>query len=90
MISYSLFYEDDDKPYTMADYRRELNNQCNECDYVIWGESDCLMPRQMFGILEQLKEHSNQTISTDSLQHLVLEKCGTRVGKLLEHPEVYR
>ena len=32
----SLFYEQNDKPYTMADYRRELNNQCNECDYVIW------------------------------------------------------
>jgi hypothetical protein len=38
----SLFYKDNNKPYTMADYRRELNNQCNECDYVIWGESDCL------------------------------------------------
>ena len=42
----------------MADYRRELNNQCDDFDYVIWGESDCLMPRQMFGILEQLMEHS--------------------------------
>ena len=54
----SLFYERNDKPYTMADYRRELNNQCDDFDYVIWGESDCLMPRQMFGILEQLMEHS--------------------------------
>ena len=45
----------------MADYRRELNNQCNDCDYVIWGESDCLMPRQMFGVLEQLMEHSSLT-----------------------------
>ena len=25
----SLFYEDNDNPYTMADYRRELNNKCN-------------------------------------------------------------
>jgi hypothetical protein len=55
----SLFYEDDNKPYTMADYRRDLNNKCNDYDYVIWGESDCLMPKEMFGVLETIKNYAN-------------------------------
>ena len=84
---YSLFYEQNDKPYTMADYRRELNNQCNECDYVIWGESDCLMPRQMFGVLEQLKEHSNQQGIHRFIATFGIRKMWDESWKVLEHPE---
>ena len=84
---YSLFYEQNDKPYTMADYRRELNNQCNECDYVIWGESDCLMPRQMFRVLEQLKEHSNQQGIHRFIATFGIRKMWDESWKVLEHPE---
>ena len=83
----SLFYEDDDKPYTMADYRRELNNQCNECDYVIWGESDCLMPRQMFGVLEQLKEYANSQGVHRYITTFGIRKMWDESWKVLEHPE---
>ena len=83
----SLFYEDDDKPYTMADYRRELNNQCNECDYVIWGESDCLMPRQMFGVLEQLKEYANSQNVHRYITTFGIRKMWDESWKVLEHPE---
>ena len=82
----SLFYEDDDKPYTMADYRRELNNQCNECDYVIWGESDCLMPRQMFGVLEQLKEYANSQGVHRYITTFGIRKMWDESWKVLEHP----
>ena len=82
----SLFYEDDDKPYTMADYRRELNNQCNECDYVIWGESDCLMPRQMFGVLEQLKEYANSQGVHRYITTFGIRKMWGEIWKGLEHP----
>ena len=82
----SLFYEDDDKPYTMADYRRELNNQCNECDYVIWGESDCLMPRQMFGVLEQLKEYANSQNVHRYITTFGIRKMWDESWKVLEHP----
>ena len=84
---HSLFYEQNDKPYTMADYRRELNNQCNECDYVIWGESDCLMPRQMFGVLEQLKEHSNQQGIHRFIATFGIRKMWDESWRVLEHPE---
>ena len=83
----SLFYEDNDKPYTMADYRRELNNQCNECDYVIWGESDCLMPRQMFGVLEQLKEYANSQGVHRYITTFGIRKMWDDSGRVLEHPE---
>ena len=82
----SLFYEDDDKPYTMADYSRELNNQCNECDYVIWGESDCLMPRQMFGVLEQLKEYANSQGVHRYITTFGIRKMWDESWKVLEHP----
>ena len=82
----SLFYEDNDKPYTMADYRRELNNQCNECDYVIWGESDCLMPRQMFGVLEQLKEYANSQGVHRYITTFGIRKMWDESWKVLEHP----
>ena len=84
---YSLFYEQNDKPYTMADYRRELNNQCNECDYVIWGESDCLMPRQMFGVLEQLMEHSKSNNINRFITTFGIRKMWDDSWKILEHPK---
>ena len=84
---YSLFYEQNDKPYTMADYRRELNNQCNECDYVIWGESDCLMPRQMFGVLERLKEYANQQGIHRYITTFGIRKMWDESWRVLEHPE---
>jgi len=84
---HSLFYEQNDKPYTMADYRRELNNQCNECDYVIWGESDCLMPRQMFGVLEQLMEHSKSNNINRFITTFGVRKMWDESWRVLEHPE---
>jgi len=84
---HSLFYEQNDKPYTMADYRRELNNQCNECDYIIWGESDCLMPRQMFGVLEQLMEHSKSNNINRFITTFGIRKMWDDSWKILEHPE---
>ena len=83
----SLYYTDDKKPYTMADYRRELNNQCNECDYVIWGESDCLMPRQMFGVLEQLKEYANEQGIHRYITTFGIRKMWDESWRVLEHPE---
>ena len=83
----SLFYEQNDKPYTMADYRRELNNKCDDFDYVIWGESDCLMPRQMFGVLEQLMEHSKSNNINRFITTFGIRKMWDESWKVLEHPE---
>jgi|TARA_B110000858_G_scaffold196927_1_gene256975 hypothetical protein len=42
--------------YTIADYRRDFNNKyCTEVDVLMWGESDSLIPRQTFQILDNLQ-----------------------------------
>ncbi len=43
--------------YTIADYRRDFNvNYCTKVDILMWGESDSLIPRQTFEILDNLHE----------------------------------
>ena len=42
--------------YTIANYRRDFNNKyCTEVDVLMWGESDSLIPRQTFQILDNLQ-----------------------------------
>ena len=44
-----------DKIYTIADYRRDFNNKyCTEVDVLMWGETDSLIPKQTFEILDKL------------------------------------
>ena len=43
--------------YTIADYRRDFNNKyCEKVDVLMWGESDSLIPKQTFEILDSLHE----------------------------------
>ena len=47
--------------YNIADYRRDLNyNYCTENDFVLWGETDSLWPRETLPIIEQVDEYSLQ------------------------------
>jgi hypothetical protein len=56
----TTFYTDDVVPYTLSFYRRDFNtNYCQDTDYLIWGESDCLIPKETFDCLETLKEYTN-------------------------------
>ena len=49
--------------YTIADYRREFNDTyCDTVDVLMWGESDSLIPRQTFQILDNI--HSSVKEST--------------------------
>jgi hypothetical protein len=46
-----------DKLYTIADYRREFNDgHCEYADVLVWGESDMLVPKQMFEVLDMLHQ----------------------------------
>lgn len=48
--------------YNIADYRRDLNYRyCTESDFVLWGETDSLWPRETLSIIEQIEEYSKQT-----------------------------
>tara|TARA_R100000005_G_C4985243_1_gene193753 strand:- start:398 stop:1378 length:981 start_codon:yes stop_codon:yes gene_type:complete len=56
-------YDIKDSLHTIADYRREFNERfCQEADVLMWGETDSLIPRQTFQILDNL--HNNVKDST--------------------------
>tara|TARA_Y100000593_G_C4310036_1_gene337910 strand:+ start:1379 stop:2392 length:1014 start_codon:yes stop_codon:yes gene_type:complete len=73
--------------YTIADYRRDFNDKyCTEVDVLMWGESDSLIPRQTFQILDNLhtsvKEKTPKYVSFFSTC-----KMWDDSWKVLEHPE---
>ena len=73
--------------YTIADYRRDFNNKyCNKVDVLLWGESDCLIPRQSFEILDNLhasvKEQTPKYVATFGIC-----KMWDKSWEILEHPE---
>ena len=83
----SVIDENFDGLYTIANYRRDFNDEyCTKTDVLMWGETDALIPRQTFQIL-------------DSLHGSVKDKTPKYVGffstckmwddtwKILEHPE---
>ena len=79
---------DDEKPITMVDYRRDLNYfGCQENDFVIWGESDCLLPREMFQALEQIKSYANQQNIHRFITTFAIRKMWDDNWKPLEHPD---
>tara|TARA_Y100001963_G_scaffold156976_1_gene251932 strand:+ start:885 stop:1895 length:1011 start_codon:yes stop_codon:yes gene_type:complete len=45
--------------YNIAGYRRDLNyNWCNKTDFVLWGETDSLWPKDTLSIIESVSEYS--------------------------------
>ena len=48
--------------HTIADYRREFNEMyCDQVDVLMWGESDALIPKQTFNILNNLHAQVKDT-----------------------------
>ena len=46
--------------YIHTDYRRDLNyNYCKKVDYVMWGETDSVFPREAFQAIESLAEYTD-------------------------------
>lgn len=72
---------------TIADYRREFNsNYCTEVDVLVWGESDMLVPKQMFSSLDLL--HRTQSKQTPKyLATFGICKMWDDTWKPLEHVE---
>ncbi len=65
---HSYINEVSNSMYTIADYRRDFNdNYCIKVDVLMWGESDSLIPRQTFQILDNLhhsvKENTPKYVS---------------------------
>jgi len=73
--------------YTISDYRREFNIKfCDYVDVLVWGESDMLVPKQMFEALDRL--HQSQSTQTPKyLATFAGCKMWDDSWKELEHPE---
>jgi len=76
------------KLHTIADYRRDFNDKyCENVDVLIWGESDALLPKQMFIILDQLHQQSVKINNHKYLAFFSGCKMWDDSWKNLEHPD---
>ena len=73
--------------YTIADYRREFNDKyCTDVDVLMWGETDSLIPRQTFQILDNLHEGVKDT-TPKYVGFFATCKMWDDSWKILEHPK---
>jgi hypothetical protein len=81
----NINYRDTTQLHTIADYRREFNERySDEVDVLVWGESDMLVPKQMFTSLDTL----HQNVDTPKyLATFGICKMWDSSWKPLEHPE---
>lgn len=83
----SYVNEYSDLIYTIADYRRSFNNQyCTQADILMWGETDSLIPRQTFQILDNLHEGVKDT-TPKYVAFFATCKMWDKSWEILEHPE---
>jgi len=84
---HSFIDENGDGLYTIANYRRDFNNKyCDLVDVLMWGESDSLIPRQTFEILDNL--HSQVKRQTPKyVSFFATCKMWDDSWTVLEHPE---
>ena len=76
-----------DKLTTIADYRRWFNDYyCEKVDVLMWGETDALIPKQTFIILDNL--HTSVKDNTPKYTTFFSTcKMWDDTWKVLEHPE---
>lgn len=73
---------------TIADYRRKFNSRyCNKADVLMWGESDALIPKQTFTILDNLHQVSLQNNNPKYLAFFGTCKMWDNSWEVLEHPD---
>tara|TARA_R110000824_G_scaffold204469_4_gene389183 strand:- start:84 stop:1037 length:954 start_codon:yes stop_codon:yes gene_type:complete len=74
--------------HTIADYRREFNEMyCDQVDVLMWGESDSLIPKQTFNILDNLHQMSLQNNNPKYLAFFGTCKMWDKSWEMLEHPD---
>lgn len=70
---------------TIADYRRTFNDEyCEQADVLVWGESDMLVPKQAFQVLDSLHQNVN---TPKYLATFAICKMWDETWKPLEHVE---
>ena len=74
--------------HTISQYRKEFNTNYSEtADVLIWGESDAILPKQMFTILDNLHQTSLQNNNPKYLAFFGTCKMWDISWKELEHPD---
>lgn len=80
------FKTDKDEVYNVADYRRDLNYRyCTKFDFVLWGETDSLWPRETFDIIEQVNDYSLQNNINKYVLFFSERKMWDDGWKVIEH-----
>ncbi len=73
---------------TISDYRRQFNdNYCDKVDVLMWGESDALIPKNTFVILDNLHQISLQNNNPKYLAFFGTCKMWDSSWLPLEHPD---
>ena len=81
------FWVNKDRLLTIADYRREFNDKyCDDVDVLMWGESDSLIPRQTFEILNNLHNAAKES-TPKYVGFFSTCKMWDDTWKVLEHPD---
>ena len=72
--------------YNIADYRRDLNYQyCTTFDFVLWGETDSLWPKETFSIIEQVDAYAIQNNMFKYVLFFSERKMWDESWKVIEH-----
>tara|TARA_R110000851_G_scaffold267529_2_gene420003 strand:- start:38 stop:1054 length:1017 start_codon:yes stop_codon:yes gene_type:complete len=80
-----VIYEDS-KPYSIGSYRRELNDKgCDYNDFVIWGETDMLFPKELFQAIETVSDYATQQNIHRYCLTFAVRKMWGDDWKVLEH-----
>ena len=73
---------------TIADYRRQFNTEyCDKVDVLMWGESDAIIPKQTFIILDNLHKTSIQNQNPKYLAFFGTCKMWDESWKMIEHTD---
>ena len=77
-----------DNLITIADYRRKFNLEyCDKVDVIMWGESDAILPKQNFVVLDYLHQMSLQNNNPKYLAFFGTCKMWDDTWKPLEHTD---
>jgi len=72
--------------YNIADYRRDLNyNFCRSNDFVLWGETDSLWPRETLQIIEQVETYAQSQNVNKYVLFFSERKMWDPSWKVIEH-----
>jgi len=80
-------YQDSTKLYSIGSYRRDLNyKHCLAQDFIVWGESDCMMPEQYFTVMEMLNSYAAEQNINRFCVTFGIRKMWDASWSILEHP----